>query len=278
VAVAATPAARRVAREKGVDLETVAGSGPRGRVQAADVAASNTTVNGREAEIIELSGIRQTIAERMQASFQTLPHIALTIEVDVTALENARARLNQLAQKRGEGRVSMTALLVKITAWALERNPYLNASLTDGRIHLWKDVNIGIATAIENGLIVPVVRQANKQSVSRIAEALQDLATRAREGKLGLRDVQHGTFTISNLGMYGIQQFRAIINPPESAILAVGKVTRKPVVINERDDVAVRPMMSITLSADHRVIDGVVAAQFLQDLAQAIETPETLLY
>ena len=278
VAVAATPAARRVAREKGVDLETVAGSGPRGRVQAADVAASNTTVNGREAEIIELSGIRQTIAERMQASFQTLPHIALTIEVDVTALENARARLNQLAQKRGEGRVSMTALLVKITAWALERNPYLNASLMDGRIHLWKDVNIGIATAIENGLIVPVVRQANKQSVSRIAEALQDLATRAREGKLGLRDVQHGTFTISNLGMYGIQQFRAIINPPESAILAVGKVTRKPVVINERDDVAVRPMMSITLSADHRVIDGVVAAQFLQDLAQAIETPETLLY
>ena len=214
----------------------------------------------------------------MQASFQTLPHIALTIEVDVTALENARARLNQLAQKRGEGRVSMTALLVKITAWALERNPYLNASLMDGRIHLWKDLNIGIATAIENGLIVPVVRQANKQSVSRIAEALQDLATRAREGKLGLRDVQHGTFTISNLGMYGIQQFRAIINPPESAILAVGKVTRKPVVINERDDVAVRPMMSITLSADHRVIDGVVAAQFLQDLAQAIETPETLLY
>ena len=283
VAVAATPAARRLARETGVALETVSGSGPRGRVQAADVDAlarsvSVSAVNGRQAEIVELTGIRQTIAERMQASFQTLPHIALTIEVDVSALEATRMHLNQLAQKRGEGKISMTALLVRIVAWALERNPYLNASLIDGKIHLWKDVNIGVATAIENGLIVPVVRGANRQSLSQIAAALQDLTTRAREGKLVLQDVQHGTFTISNLGMYGIKQFRAIINPPESAILAVGAVVRKPVVIDEHDEVAVRPMMSITLSADHRVIDGVVAARFLQDLAQAIEMPEALLY
>jgi pyruvate dehydrogenase E2 component (dihydrolipoamide acetyltransferase) len=231
-----------------------------------------------EAEVIELSGIRQTIAERMQLSFQTIPHIALTIEVDVTALENMRLRLNQLAQKRGEEKISMTALLVRVTAWALERNPYVNASLVDRKIHLWKDINIGVATAIKNGLIVPVLHGANRQSVRQVADALQDLTTRAREGKLGLRDVQDGTFTISNLGMYGIKQFRAIINPPESAILAVGTVVRKPVVINENDEVAVRPMMSITLSADHRVIDGVVAAQFLQDLAQAIEMPEALLY
>jgi pyruvate dehydrogenase E2 component (dihydrolipoamide acetyltransferase) len=283
VAIAATPAARRVARDTGVALETVSGTGPRGRVQAADVSALARraplgAVNRRQADIVELTGIRQTIAERMQASFQTLPHIALTIEVDVSALEVARAHLNDLAQKRGEGKISMTALLVRIVAWTLERNPYLNASLIDGKIHLWKDVNIGVATAIENGLIVPVLRSADRQSVSQIAAALQDLTTRAREGKLGLQDVQQGTFTISNLGMYGIKQFRAIINPPESAILAVGAVVRKPVVIDEKDEVAVRPMMSITLSADHRVIDGVVAARFLQDLAQAIEMPEALLY
>jgi pyruvate dehydrogenase E2 component (dihydrolipoamide acetyltransferase) len=283
VTVAATPAARRVAREIGVSLEAVRGTGPGRRVQAADVQMaakdiSITAVSGRQAEILELAGIRQTIAERMQASFQEIPHIALTIEVDVTALESLRKRLNMLAEKRGENKISMTALIVKITAWALERNPYINASLIDGKIHLWKDMNIGVATALENGLIVPVVHQANRRSVHELADTLYDLTKRAREGKLGLQDVQHGTFTISNLGMYGIKQFRAIINPPESAILAVGTVVRKPVVINDQDEVAVRPMMSITLSADHRVIDGVAAAQFLQNLAQGIELPEMLLY
>jgi pyruvate dehydrogenase E2 component (dihydrolipoamide acetyltransferase) len=252
-------------------------------VQAADVSTaaqitSVSSVDGRQAEIVELTGIRRTIADRMQMSFQTLPHIALTIEADVTALENARAHLNRLAQKRDEGKISMTALLVRIVAWGLERHPYLNASLIDGKIYLWRDVNIGVATALESGLIVPVVQSANRRPVRQIADALQDLTVRARAGELGLRDVQHGTFTISNLGMYGIQQFRAIINPPESAILAVGAVVRKPVVINERDEVAVRPMLAVTLSADHRVVDGIVAARFLQDLVQAIEMPEALLY
>jgi pyruvate dehydrogenase E2 component (dihydrolipoamide acetyltransferase) len=283
VAVAATPAARRVSRETGIALEAVPGTGPHGRVQATDVRmaakdVSITTANGRPADVIELTGIRKTIAERMQTSFQEIPHIALTIEVDVTALENLRKHLNVLAEKRSENKISLTALIVKSTAWALEQNPYINASLINGKICLWKDVNIGIATALENGLIVPVVHDANHRSVHEVAQTLHDLTKRAREGKLSLQDVQHGTFTISNLGMYGIRQFRAIINPPESAILAVGTVVRKPVVINDQDEVTVRPMMSITLSADHRVIDGVVAAQFLQSLAQAIEMPETLLY
>jgi pyruvate dehydrogenase E2 component (dihydrolipoamide acetyltransferase) len=283
VAVAATPAARRVSRETGIALEAVPGTGPRGRVQSADVQmavkdVSITTVNGRPAEVIELTGIRHTIAERMQSSFQEIPHIALTIEVDVTALENLRRRLNALTEKREENKISMTALIVRTTAWALEQNPYINASLIDRKIHLWKDVNIGIATALDKGLIVPVIHEANRHSLHELAQILHDLTNRAREGTLSLRDVQHGTFTISNLGMYGIKQFRAIINPPESAILAVGTVLRKPVVINDRDEVAVRPMMSITLSADHRVIDGVVAARFLQNLAQAIEMPELLLY
>jgi pyruvate dehydrogenase E2 component (dihydrolipoamide acetyltransferase) len=280
--VAATPAARRLAREAGIPLDSLTGSGPRGRIQAVDVKAAPlpapAAMGERQAEVIPLAGMRQKIAERMQASFQEAPHIALTIEADVTRLEAACERMNEIATRSGAGKVSLTALLVKVTAWALERHPYINASLVDGQIYLWKDVNIGVATALEDGLIVPVIQQANRLSVRQIADALADLSIRARENRLTLADVQRGTFTISNLGMFGIHQFRAVINPPESAILAVGAVVRKPVVVDEQDTVAVRPRMSITISADHRVIDGVAAARFLNDLMLAIEMPETLLY
>lgn len=286
VTEAATPAARRLARDMAVPLGSVAGSGPRGRVQAGDVLAfaenpqpSAMAAGGdRAAEVIPLAGIRQTIAERMQASFQEAPHIALTVDADVSALEAARARLSELAARDGAGKVTLTALLVKVVAWALPRHPYLNASLKNGQMYLWKDIHVGVATAVPDGLIVPVIRNADRQPVREIVAALQDLTARAKAGRLGLADVQHGTFTISNLGMFGIRQFRAIINPPESAILAVGQVVRQPVVINERDEVGVRPILSLTLSADHRLVDGVVAARFLADLVQAIETPEVLLY
>ena len=177
--------------------------------------------------------MRQKIAQRMQASFQEAPHIALTVEVDVTRLEAARQHMNQLAARAGDGKVSLTACLVKVIAWALERNPYINASLIDDQIYLWKDINIGVATALKEGLIVPVIHQANTLSIRQIADRLSDLSTRARENRLTLSDVQRGTFTISNLGMFGIRQFRAVINPPESAILAVGAVVRKPVVIDD---------------------------------------------
>jgi pyruvate dehydrogenase E2 component (dihydrolipoamide acetyltransferase) len=283
---AATPAARRLARENGLPLESIQGSGPRGRIQAADVAGAtrqpesiaSSKTGARSAQVVPLTGIRQTIAERMTASFHDIPHISLTVEADTTKLESAQKSLSKLAEKDGAGKVTVTALLVKIAAWALERNPYINASLIDGKIHLWQDINIGVATAIPDGLIVPVIRQVGQKSIREIVLSLQDLTLRAREGRLALSDVQHGTFTISNLGMFGIRQFRAVINPPESAILAVGAVVRKPVVINDEDDVAVRPIMSLTLSADHRVIDGVVAARFLSDLVQGIESPESLLY
>jgi pyruvate dehydrogenase E2 component (dihydrolipoamide acetyltransferase) len=284
----ATPAARRLARENRVELGSLKGSGPRGRVQAADVsaalgnapAAAGTPVvtGGRPAQVVPLTGMRQKIAERMTASFHDIPHIALTVEADASILEGAQKRLTALAEKDGAGKVSLTALIVCIVAWALERNPYINASLIDNQIHLWQDANIGIATAIPDGLIVPVLHQANRKSIRQIAVELQDLTLRAREGRLTLADVQHGTFTISNLGMFGIHQFRAVINPPESAILAVGAVVRRPVVINDQDELAVRPMVNITLSADHRVIDGVVAARFLADLVQGIQAPESLLY
>jgi pyruvate dehydrogenase E2 component (dihydrolipoamide acetyltransferase) len=282
VTIAATPAARRVARESGVALETVPGSGPRGRVQSADVLAAKpvsvSATHEREAEIVPLTSIRRTIAERMQHSFQELPHIALTVDVDMTEAENVRKRLNMQAEKLGQMRVTVTAIIIKVVAWALIRNPYLNASFNGDSISLWKDVNIGVAAAAPQGLIVPVLKDADKLGVGEINLRLTELAERARENKLKIEDVQGGTFTISNLGMFGIRQFRAVINPPESAILAVGGIVRTPKVVDDQDRVEVRPMLSLTLSADHRVIDGIVAAHFLSDLAAGLESPSMLLY
>jgi pyruvate dehydrogenase E2 component (dihydrolipoamide acetyltransferase) len=290
--IPATPAARRLARELGIDLGRVAGRGPEGRVQAADVnnyaesarleapalVPATTASPERRAELVPLAGIRLTIAQRMQVSFQTAPHIALTVEADLSSLENTRQRMNELAARYEKSKVSVTALLVRITAWALERHPYLNASLVDETIYLWKDINMGVAIAIPGGLIVPVIKNANLKTTGQINDELKDLAERARANRLSLEEVKGGTFTISNLGMYGIHQFRAVINPPESAILAVGSVMRKPVVIDEKDTIAVRPILTMTISADHRVIDGVAAAEFLSDLVKAVENPDLLLY
>ena len=287
VTIPATPAARHVARENGIALETVAGSGPRGRVQSADVLATIkarlpqppvTAVKGREAEIVPLTSIRRTIAERMQQSFQEAPHIALTVDVDMTEAENARKRFNLQAEKLGHPRISVTALLIKVVAWALARNPYINASFNGDSISLWKDVHIGVATAAPQGLVVPVLKNADQLGVNEINMRLGELADKARTNKLKLEDVQGGTFTISNLGMFGIRQFRAVINPPESAILAVGSVVRTPIVVDAQDHVEVRPMLSLTLSADHRVVDGIVAARFLTDLVAGLESPNLLLF
>jgi pyruvate dehydrogenase E2 component (dihydrolipoamide acetyltransferase) len=211
----------------------VIGSGPRGRVQSFDVMAakksvptSATQVNGREAEIVPLTSIRRTIAERMQQSFQQSPHIALTVEVDMTEAEHARKRYSAQAEKLGQPRVTVTALIIKVVAWSLVRNPYINATFNGDSISLWKDVNIGVATAAPQGLMVPVLKGADCLGVGEINMRLLELGERARDNKLKLDDVQGGTFTISNLGMFGIRQFRAVINPPESAILAVGSVVR----------------------------------------------------
>ena len=284
VAIPATPAARRLAKELGVDIAVVPGSGPDGRVQADDVkafkaiAVSAAPQEIQDTEIVPMVGIRKTIAERMQSSFQEAPHIALTVEVDVNQLEAVRGRMNEIALSQGEQKVSLTALLVRIVAWELSSNPFINSTLDGDTIKLLPEINVGVAAAIDGGLIVPVIRNADTKTVKKINSELKDLSQRARQGTLTLEEVKGGTFTISNLGMFGINQFRAIINPPESAILAVGNVLRKPVVINDQDEVAVRPMMMMTLSADHRVIDGVTAGKFLSDLVQAVELPDLLLY
>lgn len=279
----ATPAARRIAREERVSLEEVQGTGPRGRVQANDVTEFTPHVGRSQVqqkpeftagETLPLSRIRQRIAERMTSSYQTTPHIYLTVDVDMSEAEQSRKRMNKLAD---DPNISLTAYLVRIVAWALKRHPLLNAGFEQDQISLWEDVNIGIATAIDEGLIVPVIHNADQKTIREISQSLRLLTEQARQGALTRAEVQDGTFTISNLGMFGIQAFTAIINPPQSAILAVGGIKRKPVVVDQADRVEVRPMMMMTLGADHRVIDGAVAASFLADLVEALENPEVLL-
>ena len=276
----ATPAARRVARERGVELAAVAGSGPRGRVQAADVLAfkpSPAVVSAVAGEVVPLAGMRRTIAERMTVSYQTVPHIVLTVSVDMSGLEETRAQLNAKAEASGQTRASVTALIVKAVAWALRLHPWLNSTLRDEEIHLLPEINVGVAVALEEGLIVPVVHQADRKGVSEIAAEVKDLTVRAREGRLTPSDVAGGTFTVSNLGPFGIEQFTAIINPPEAAILAVG-ATQPEVMVDEEGQVVVRPVMRMTLSADHRIVDGAVAARFLSDLREVLEAPALLLW
>jgi pyruvate dehydrogenase E2 component (dihydrolipoamide acetyltransferase) len=289
--VRAAPAARRIARERGIDLADITGSGPRGRIQAADVAAYTPLEAGSESspvtadaalpfETVPLRGMRRRIAERMTASYQTAPHITLTVEVDMSAAQVLRAELNARAESRGVPRVSVTAILVQVCAWALKRHRWVNASLHGEVIHLHELANIGVAIALDEGLIVPVIRCAEKLGLAEIAVQIQDFAQRARQGALTPQDVTGGTFTVSNLGMYGINHFTAIINPPESAILAVGRIAKRSVVVERdgRDVTVIRPMMSMTLSADHRVLDGAVAARFLQDVVDALEHPNLLLW
>jgi pyruvate dehydrogenase E2 component (dihydrolipoamide acetyltransferase) len=220
--------------------------------------------------------MRRTIADRMQASYQTTPHITFTSRVDMTEFEAVRTRLNFRAEAANGPHVTITALAVKLVAWALQNHPWLNSTLRGEEIHLMKRIHVGFAVAISEGLIVPVVHDADKKSVSQIASDVNDLSERARAGKLTPSDVVGGTFTISNLGPFGIEQFTAVINPGQAGILAIGAVQQEMVVV---DGIAkIRPILRMTLSVDHRLVDGVVAARFLSDLRQAFETPSIVLW
>lgn len=286
----ATPAARRVARESGVELASVKGSGPEGRIQAADVQGAAVAPHPEPVEgpqpaalpvardTIPLEGMRRTIARRMTQSYQTAPHITLTVEADVTATEALRHELNALSQRQNGPRVSVTAILVKVCAWALRRHPLVNASLHNETIHLHEQANIGMAVALDEGLIVPVIHGAERLGIADIARQVDDLSQRARQGTLSPDDVTGGTFTITNLGMFGVTHFTAIINPPEAAILAVGRIAKRAIVDDASDQVLVRPIMEMTLSADHRVLDGATAARFLADVVAALEQPSMLLW
>lgn len=277
--IRATPSARRLAREKGVNLSAVKGTGPRGQVTAEDVRAYSPApgiVGLTPLETVPLRGIRRTIAERMTHSFQTTPHIFVSLRVDMSNPETERARLNEEAEANELPRISVTAILVKVTAEVLKDHPWLNSTLQGEEIILLSDLNIGVAVAFEGGLIAPVVHHADGKSVAEIASEVQDLAARARDGKLKPSDVARRTFTITNLGPFGIEQFTAIINPPNAAILAVGAILSE-VVADESGEIVVRPMAWMTLAADHRIVDGAVAAKFLTALKDALEDPAQIL-
>ncbi|MBB5155830.1 dihydrolipoamide acetyltransferase family protein [Saccharopolyspora phatthalungensis] len=283
----ASPLAKAVAREKGVDLATVQGTGPGGRIIRADIEAAAAAapsapaapaapaaapvVSNEDVEEVPLSNIRKVTAKRLTESKQQAPHFYLTSAIDVTELVAFRANLNERLQAAGGPKVSINDLIVKAVATALRANPAVNVSFAGDKMLQHKRIHLGVAVAIENGLVVPVIRDADRKSVSEIAAESREKAGRAREGKLKLDEMSGGTFSISNLGMFGIEQFSAVINPPEAAILAVG-AARDEVQVRDGEFVA-RKILRVTLSADHRAVDGAVGAAFLQQLTGLLEDP-----
>lgn len=295
--VRATPVARRLAAELGVDLNSVSGRGPRGRIHKADVlayaeqkpAVIPTPVSAAiqipslmvplpdagKREVLPLVGPLKIIADRMAYSASTAPHIALSLRADMNEVAQLRSKLLEPVQKKTGHKLSYTAILSLAVASVLPRHPFLNASLSGNQIILWEDVHLGIATSLEDSLIVPVIREAQNKNLEQIVLELSDLVDRAHKKRLTPSEMTGSTFTISNLGMFDIESFTAIINPPESAILAVGKIVITPVEMD--GEVLLRPMMNMTLSADHRVVNGAVGAQFLSELKSILENPSLLI-
>jgi pyruvate dehydrogenase E2 component (dihydrolipoamide acetyltransferase) len=293
--IKASPLARRLARERRLDLGRIAGSGPGGRVVKHDLAATRTLPSGGvkpgllpgaaapkgeaapllQDQRIPLSGKRKVIAQRLAESKFSAPHYYLKIDVDAGRFLEARERLN--ARLGEEARISVNALLLKIAAEALKRHPIVNSGWRGDHILAYARADIGLAVAQEDGLITPVVRDCGAKGVLAIERELGELIARARVNRLKPEEYTGATFTITNLGSYGILSFTAIINPPGSAILAVGRIRRVPVA-EEGDRLAVRPQMILTLSCDHRVVDGAVGAAFLKDLKALIEDPIDALY
>jgi pyruvate dehydrogenase E2 component (dihydrolipoyllysine-residue acetyltransferase) len=277
----ASPKARKLAADRGLDLRVVRGSGPDGAVLAGDVPAlavsSPSPLEGERAgvrggvTVPGVSNIWRIMADRMTASWTTAPHFYLVREVNVARLVSWRER----AGKQTGARITYTDLLVRLVAAALTQHPAANASWKDGAIVRHGEVNIGLAVALDDGLVVPVLHRADTLNLTEIAARREDLVSRAQAGKLRPADIQGGGFTISNLGMYGVDAFNAIVNPPQAAILAVGRIADRVVPVNGQP--AVQPIMVLTLSCDHRALDGARGAQFLGALADLIEEPLALL-
>ncbi len=296
----ASPVARRMARERGIELAAVAGSGPAGRIVKRDVeaairataeaptaaavpaapsagvipvpAAGQPGAQRLEEQVIEHSQMRKTIARRLAESIGPVPHFFLTMEIAMDTVLDLRAELNA---RSAEGKIGVNDLLVKAVAEALVRHPAVNASWEDDAIRRHGRVDIGIAVALEDGLITPVIRNADRKGLYQIARESVDLIARARARKLTPDEYTGATFTISNLGMFDIDEFTAVINPPEAAILAVGRTVEKPVV--EDGEVVVRRRMRVTMSNDHRLIDGAVGARFLGTFRAMLENPLVML-
>jgi pyruvate dehydrogenase E2 component (dihydrolipoamide acetyltransferase) len=285
--VLASPKARRLAEESGVDLTTLHGSGPEGAILAADVEASQrvAVTDARAAQAlpeakpdgaemthdVTMSRMWKVMADRLTQSWTSVPHFFLARDVDAKRF----TKWHRSAQERSQSKLTYTDLLVKLVAQSLAAHARVNAAWVDGRIVGNQSIHIGLAVAVEDGLLVPVIRHADRLGLEEIAQARSDLVARAQAGKLGVDELQGGTFTISNLGMFGIDQFSAIINPPQAAILAVGRIADRVVAVDGKPKV--RPMLTLNLSSDHRVVDGARAARFLDHLARLIEDPMRLL-
>jgi pyruvate dehydrogenase E2 component (dihydrolipoamide acetyltransferase) len=268
--IKASPLARRIARERGVDIAQIRGTGPDGRIVAEDVERAETApalAPAGEVEVRQLTSVRKTIARRLTQAWQA-PVFQLTVSVDMTS---AQALVQQLRELHPDERPTITDVLTRVTASALIRHRDVNAHYVDDEIRIHPSANVGIAVAAPQGLVVPVIRGAERLTIAEIARVRGEVVQRARDNKLRQEDLQDGTFTISNLGMFGVDQFIAVLNPPQVAILAVG-ATEDRVVVRD-GQFAAQPTMTMTLTCDHRAIDGAVGAQFLQTLAQFVEQP-----
>jgi pyruvate dehydrogenase E2 component (dihydrolipoamide acetyltransferase) len=268
--VKASPLARRIARERGIELMNLTGTGPEGRIVAEDVeraaaTPAHATIGAAplEAEVVPLTSIRRTIARRLTKAWEA-PAFQISMSADMTRAQALRERLR-------DQKVTVTDVLTKLSAIALLRHRELNAQFADDELRIFPSANIGLAVATERGLVVPVIREVERKSLVQLAAERGQLVERTRGAKLTQEDLEDGTFTISNLGMYGVEIFTAVLNPPQAAILAVGAIEEKPVV--EEGEVVVRPVMAMTLTCDHRAVDGANASEFLRELKLLLEEP-----
>src|SRR4029077_12866760 len=293
--VKASPVARRIAAELGVDISTVKGTGPEGRVTETDVRAAAksvaagvdrggpkpatktpTPVKPGESARIQLSGMRKIIAQRLVESLGPVPHFYLTIDVNAGPLMEAREELKSAGEGADAAKITVNDFVLKAAVQAAVKVPRVNAAFDGDAILEYADIDLGIAVAIEEGLLTPIIRAAQTKSLREISELAKDLAHRARNKRMKPEEFQGGTFTVSNLGGMGIDSFSAVINPPQGFILAVGKITKVPV-IDDCDQMVVGHRMSITMSCDHRVIDGALGAEYLKELRHLLENPALLL-
>ncbi len=300
----ASPLARKIAADRGLDLQAVTGTGPEGRIVLRDLegvapgapavraepaparapapgpSAAGTprpatpvfATTGEPYADVPLTQIRKTIAKRLTQSLGPIPTFYLTAEADMTRAAESRDALNAL----GEGKVSFNDIVIKATALALRQHPACNAWWQDDRIRYWNEVHVAMAVAVEDGLITPVIRHADRKSLRDIGAEAKDLALRARERRLKPEEYTGGTFSVSNLGMFDIDEFTAIINPPEAGILAVGRIAEK--VVAHEGQMAIRKQLRVTMSCDHRVIDGATGAQFLRTLVRMLENPMGMVW
>ncbi len=290
--VKVSPLAAKLAAERGVDLSQIQGTGPGGRIVKSDVLGAKPgarTVSPQPAaprgaapvstgtqQRIPLSGMRKVIAERLLTSKTTIPHFYLNVEVDASELMRLRTEINAASEKTGQPKITVTDFILKATIVAATKIPKVNASFDKDAVIEYSSINLAVAVAIEDGLVTPVIRDAQTKTLREISEAVKDLATRARSKKLKPEEYQGGTITVSNLGAYGIDSFSAIINPPQAIILSVGAIVKKPVV-NDKNEIVPGQRMSIGMSCDHRVVDGAIGAEYLAELRRLIENPTLML-